>query len=866
MVRATFLFLANLFCRPAVFGKDVSDATHRTFVEPACTRYVLPFLLFACLVLPLVSQAQDYTWRSRLGGTGLRAVGINPLSPSTIYAEGLQVSYDAGFTWSFLGDPGISGLRQILVHPSDTSVIFCLGLSGAGGLRRSSDHGLTWTEVIPELEVDGETLAFDPSHPDTLFVANFYDGATYKSTDRGITWEFRSYAGDFICALTVRPDSANILYAGTGNGTISKSSDAGLTWRLVKEEGAAETPHISVDPFNPFTAYATAWGGLDSTTGVWKTTDGGENWSLTDLTGISVWSMDVDRTNAGVVYAGRFDLEGAGVFKTTNGGTSWDTLSGGLPVISQSSNLKVHPLNSQMIWAAMSDGIYRWTQLRSTIQGTVFDGATGDTVTNGFIENVSTGEQVLLDTSRGTFSLHYYDGDPFLSSTVHIEAFPYYLKDEAVEFVLDSVITHDLFLIRLPLTSVAGTVEDSISHALLSADVTLTSTSSAGDMSYFASTDSNGSFEIDNLFISHPPIISYDAIVFEPAFPHGVSTFRPVVLDTVRYIQNAFLDTADVMITASPGSGDYASYHAEALDSLGLAHYFWDPSVQGIASLSRTQELRKGLLIYYTGDDTAALSQNEIDSLENALQLGIPTFITGQNFVEANGLSTLLSQVLGVAHTQNTSATACRGTEGDLFSDLLMFTFGGTGASNQNSRDVIQILGSLAVPTFGYGPLGNMGTAGVRLDSVGSGAKVVLFGFGFEAISSRETRETVMRTIIGYFDGSILLGVDEHPDAQPLSYRLDQNYPNPFNGISNFEFHLPALSGEEGQAGISKLSSVSLVVYDLLGREVATLVNEKLAAGTYTRTWDATGQPSGVYFYRLSAGDFVETKKLVLLK
>ena len=49
-------------------------------------------------------------------------------------------------------------------------------------------------------------------------------------------------------------------------------------------------------------------------------------------------------------------------------------------------------------------------------------------------------------------------------------------------------------------------------------------------------------------------------------------------------------------------------------------------------------------------------------------------------------------------------------------------------------------------------------------------------------------------------------------------------------------------------------------------REVATLVNEKLAPGTYTRTWDATNQPSGVYFYRLQAGDFTETRKLVLVR
>jgi hypothetical protein len=74
-------------------------------------------------------------------------------------------------------------------------------------------------------------------------------------------------------------------------------------------------------------------------------------------------------------------------------------------------------------------------------------------------------------------------------------------------------------------------------------------------------------------------------------------------------------------------------------------------------------------------------------------------------------------------------------------------------------------------------------------------------------------------------------------------------------------------AGEAG-AGVSGLgtSKTSLIVYDLLGREVATLVNEVKQPGVYQVTWDASGQSSGVYFYRLKAGTFVDTKRLVFLK
>jgi hypothetical protein len=88
----------------------------------------------------------------------------------------------------------------------------------------------------------------------------------------------------------------------------------------------------------------------------------------------------------------------------------------------------------------------------------------------------------------------------------------------------------------------------------------------------------------------------------------------------------------------------------------------------------------------------------------------------------------------------------------------------------------------------------------------------------------------------------------------PNTFYLYQNYPNPFNPSTTIEFALP------------KSAFVTLQVYDLLGSQVAELVNEKLSAGTYTRQWDARGLASGVYFYRLSAGGFSQTKKLILVR
>jgi hypothetical protein len=88
----------------------------------------------------------------------------------------------------------------------------------------------------------------------------------------------------------------------------------------------------------------------------------------------------------------------------------------------------------------------------------------------------------------------------------------------------------------------------------------------------------------------------------------------------------------------------------------------------------------------------------------------------------------------------------------------------------------------------------------------------------------------------------------------PREYVLAQNYPNPFNPVTTISYQIRSAGG------------VTLRVYDLLGREVATLMNEFQQAGSYTTTFDASRLSSGVYFYRLQAGSFVNTKKMVLTK
>ena len=111
--------------------------------------------------------------------------------------------------------------------------------------------------------------------------------------------------------------------------------------------------------------------------------------------------------------------------------------------------------------------------------------------------------------------------------------------------------------------------------------------------------------------------------------------------------------------------------------------------------------------------------------------------------------------------------------------------------------------------------------------------------------------------ILNFFDNfeNPLTGIEPSKNKQiPLNFMLIQNYPNPFNPSTSIEYTL----AHAGHA--------TLRIHNVLGEEVAILVDGALPAGTFTTTWDASNMPSGVYFYRLTAGEYVQTRKMVLMK
>ncbi|MBI2429539.1 MAG: T9SS type A sorting domain-containing protein [Ignavibacteriales bacterium] len=130
---------------------------------------------------------------------------------------------------------------------------------------------------------------------------------------------------------------------------------------------------------------------------------------------------------------------------------------------------------------------------------------------------------------------------------------------------------------------------------------------------------------------------------------------------------------------------------------------------------------------------------------------------------------------------------------------------------------------------------------------------VVLIGVPFETIHTKPNRDALMTKVLNYF-GVATSVIDRNDGTIPEKFSLEQNYPNPFNPTTEIRYQ------------ISEVSMVTLKVYDMLGKELTTLVDEELTPGTYRVQWNAHGIASGIYFYRLTAKDFSATKKLMLMK
>jgi hypothetical protein len=255
------------------------------------------------------------------------------------------------------------------------------------------------------------------------------------------------------------------------------------------------------------------------------------------------------------------------------------------------------------------------------------------------------------------------------------------------------------------------------------------------------------------------------------------------------------------------------------------------------------------------GNSNPGFYTEEVDNLEAYLDGGGNLLLSahnlGSDIFEAGGQSqfaqSFFNNYLHSSYLADFGGSyILTGFAGDPISDGMIIPL---NSVYTRSPDRISAFDASATPIVQFGSGPNINS--IRADN--GTHKIVYFGFAFEQLNDASIPDTLVRRAVQWLtEGIVLDNSDE--GAIITSYSLDQNYPNPFNPATTISYSIP----EE--------SLVSLKIYDVMGREVAELVNGRQLAGVYNVNFDASSLASGTYFYKLTAGDFVSVKKMVLLK
>ena len=306
--------------------------------------------------------------------------------------------------------------------------------------------------------------------------------------------------------------------------------------------------------------------------------------------------------------------------------------------------------------------------------------------------------------------------------------------------------------------------------------------------------------------------------------PQGICGMS-IVNSNIAYACGRYFGSARVIKTTDKGvSWNLVFYDTSKAQTL-IDCYFWSPD-SGIAVGGSLPGLNGAAVIIKTtdGGTTWQRVHKTVRSNEWCWKISFINFNTGYVSIERDA---------GLAYILKTT------NNGSNWTDIPFRNYDeeGIGFVNENTGWV----GGWSGPTY------QTTNGGTNWSLAGWGTNLNRFRFLSDTLAY-----AVGDRIYKYSRGPV--GVQNISEELPVSVYLEQNYPNPFNPVTNLEF------------GISNLGFVSLKVYDILGNDITTLVNERLSPGRYKVDFDGSNYSSGIYFYQLTASDHKVVKRMTLLK
>lgn len=787
--------------------------------------------------------------------------------------ESSRLNKSKSLEWEFLGPVNIGGrIADIEFNPVNPNIVYAG--AAAGGVFKSTNTGETWFPVFD----DASTLmigdiAVDPVNPDVIYVG------------------------------TGEPNGSHNNFPGTG---VYKSTDAGNTWTNIGLELTSNIGRVLVDPNDNNIVYVAAVGSNfapHSERGLFKSTNAGESWEnilfVDDTTGCIDIILDPNDSNFLMAamwhryrkpgYGQSETSYGAsgGIFKTTDGGNNWEKLgaANGLPVSPErigKIGLTISPSNSNVIYALYNDGgvisgLYKSTdkginwQFFSPDNG-LLDGASNFSWYFGQVRVHPTNPNTVfvLDVafmkstnSGGSWPINYGYGGPWqLHVDHHALAFhpqnPEYIisgNDGGINISTNGGSTwsepkhlpitqyYEIGLDKLNPNRLYGGSQDNSTHRTLTGswddwDIILGGDGFYVNVDYTNSNIIYAEYQYGSLFKSVDGGNNFDYVTPNLNWNEPTNWSTPVVLDPnnpsiVYYGSNR--------LWRSTNGGNSWTPISEVLTRN-------NPDWPRFGTLTTIAVAPSNSNVIYVGTDDGKIwvSSDNGTTWKDITNTSVERWVT--RVVPDNNDENIIYATY--------SGLKWRDPDSRVFKSTNM---------GEDWIDISYNLPDAPVNSFAIDPSSpNTLYAGLDVgvfvlkgnetwEAYGTGLPIV-------TVYDMKVHPTTKKLIIGTH-GRSMYGIDTDGAVAvndesniPANFVLEQNYPNPFNPTTSIEYSV--VSNEY----------VSLKVYDILGNEAATLVNETKSPGSYEVSWNASEFASGIYIYRLTSGSINLSKKMILIK
>ena len=767
-------------------------------------------------------------------------------------------------SWTFAGPINIGGrITDIEFNPVDPNIVYCS--AATGGVFKSTDMGETWFPVFDDQAfLSIGDIAVDPVNPDIIYVGtgeangghnNMPGGGMFKSTDAGNSWfSIGLDSAETIGRVIINPSDPNEIFVAavgsyftpTHQRGIFKSTNRGTSWSqslfVSDSTGAID---IVMDPTNPDFLLAAMWERVrrpnsshlyGPSSGIYRSTDNGETWQLlgpstglpnASSTNVGRIGLAISNTNPNISYA--LYNDGAvyiGLYKTTDYGANWTNADPDMEISNGVSNfswyfgqVRINPTDPNKIYVmdvgfmSSNDGGANWSlsyQTHVDHHALAFNPANTNYLINGDDGGI------YISTDNGST----WSGPKQMPNTQFYEIGLDYNNPQKLYGG-----TQDNNTIRTQ----TGNLDDW--NALIGGDgfyviVDFTNPNiiyAESQNGYLQkSTDGGANFNYARNGINQNE-------------PTNWST--PVIMDPNN--SNILYYGTNRVYRTTNGAANWTAISPDLTDD--------GPRLGTVTTIDVAAT--NSNVIYAGTDDSHVWVTTDNGTTWNDVSASLPYRWVTRVIVDPNNESNVYVTFSGLKwhdpqpHVFKSSDKGNNWT--DISSNLPDAPVNAFAVDNNDPNRLY--LGSDVGAFMSF-------NGGVSWQPIADGLPTVsVYDMKIHSTENYLAIGTHGRSMYKV-DLSQVVNNIQNQSTIAENFKLYQNYPNPFNPTTKLSFV------------IGNSSFVTLKVYDVLGKEVATLVNEEKSSGKYSVNFNANNLASGIYFYKLQAGNFTKTMKMILMK